>query len=342
MSEAQPAALPSGGRTTGSVMVVYLGGFGRSGSTLLERVLGQVPGTVAAGEVVHLIERGLLRDEDCGCGRAFGDCPFWSDVGIKAFGGWEHVDGEEWLALKRRVDRNRYIPLLLAPVRPRFRADLDQHAERLGALYTAIAEVGGARVVIDSSKQASTAFVLRRVAPIDLRVVHLVRDSRGVAYSWTKEVARPEVRDQSALMPRFHPVGAAARWMSYNALVPCPAGVRHTGDVAALRVLHRRPSAGGGPGHGGDRSSDRRRRPRLPHRRPCRPARRATRSPATPCASAPVASSCGATKRGAAGWRRGTAAWSPRSPRRCSPATATSEVDLMPADAAEHERRSRR
>lgn len=205
------------GREHSRVVVVYIGGFGRSGSTLLERVLGQVPGAVAVGEMVHLLERGLVGDEDCGCGVPFHQCAFWSDVGIKAFGGWAHVDGAEWLALKRRVDRNRFIPLLIAPLLPTFRRDLRAHAERLAQLYTAIAEVSGADLVVDSSKQPSTAFVLRRVPRIDLRVIHLVRDSRGVAYSWTKEVARPEIRHGAVLMPRFHPVGAASRWMSYNA-----------------------------------------------------------------------------------------------------------------------------
>ena len=77
----------------------------------------------------------------------------------------------------------------------RFRAALARHTERLGSLYRAIAEVSGARVIVDSSKHVSTALVLRRTAGVDLHVVHLVRDSRGVAHSWTKEVERPETRD---------------------------------------------------------------------------------------------------------------------------------------------------
>lgn len=200
------------------VTVLYVGGFGRSGSTLLERVLGQVPGAVAVGEVVHLIERGLVGNEDCGCGRPFHECAFWNDVGVKAFGGWDCVSGREWLGLKRSVDRNRFIPLLIAPVVPRYRRRLAQHAERLSRLFEAIGEVSGASIVVDSSKHASTAFLLRRVPGIRLHVVHLVRDSRGVAYSWTKEVTRPEIHGRRTLMPRFHPGAAAARWLWYNAL----------------------------------------------------------------------------------------------------------------------------
>ena len=143
--------------------VLYIGGLGRSGSTLLERMLGQVDGVVAVGEIVHLIERGLVGDEDCGCGLPFHQCPFWTDVGAKAFGGWDGVVGRDWLALKERVDRNRFIPLMVVAILPAYRRDLLHHTERLQRLYEAIAEVSGADVIVDSSKHASTAFMLRRV-----------------------------------------------------------------------------------------------------------------------------------------------------------------------------------
>lgn len=228
---------------TAEINVLYIGGFGRSGSTLLERVLGQIPGVVAVGEVVHLIERGLLGNENCGCGRPFHECPFWSDVGAKAFGGWDRMSGTSWLELKQRVDRNRFIPLMIAPLLPRYRADLAQHCERLTCLYEAIAEVSRAEVIIDSSKQASTAFLLRRVQGIRLRVLHLVRDSRGVAYSWTKAVTRPEIQDRITLMPRFHPARAAARWLAYNALFHLLGPIGTEVDFVRYEDLLATPSA---------------------------------------------------------------------------------------------------
>src|SRR5215471_1503195 len=73
----------------GTLRVVYLGGLGRSGSTLVERLLGELPGVCAVGEVVHLWERGVVEGERCGCGLAFADCGFWAKVGQAAFGGWD-------------------------------------------------------------------------------------------------------------------------------------------------------------------------------------------------------------------------------------------------------------
>lgn len=197
--------------------LIYIGGYGRSGSTLLEQVLGGLPDAVAVGELVHLLERGLVNDESCGCGSSFGECPFWSAVGDAAFGGWDRVDVAALRRLKSRVDRNRYIPLMLLGWPRRFSEGMEEYAGWLGQLYRAIATVAGADTVVDSSKHPSTAFLLRRHHP-RLHVVHLVRDSRGVAYSWTRKVVRPEVRDAPALMPQLSPGQAALRWVLYNYL----------------------------------------------------------------------------------------------------------------------------
>ena len=92
--------------------MLYLGGLGRSGSTLIERLIGQLPGVCPVGELVHLWERGITEGERCGCGEPFRECPFWQQVGKAAFGGWDEVEVSRVAALRARVDRNRFIPAL--------------------------------------------------------------------------------------------------------------------------------------------------------------------------------------------------------------------------------------
>jgi len=60
--------------------VVYIGGYGHSGSTLLEYLMAGSPAVMACGEVVSCIrERDTNRKEKrCSCGRAADDCPVWS------------------------------------------------------------------------------------------------------------------------------------------------------------------------------------------------------------------------------------------------------------------------
>jgi hypothetical protein len=212
--------LNEGRRNAGAaVPVLYVGGCQRSGSTLLSRMIGQIPGYVSAGEVVHLWARGVKEDEMCGCGRRFHACPFWSEVGRRAFDGWDRLDVDEILSLKRRVDRNRYIPFMLVPsLSARYRRDVRKYTNLLNALYGAIHQTADGGVVVDSSKHASTAFLLKKVPSLDVRVVHLVRDSRGVAHSRARRLRRPEVFDREATMQRASPWKAGVEWLTFNLL----------------------------------------------------------------------------------------------------------------------------
>jgi hypothetical protein len=198
--------------------VLYIGGLGRSGSTILDMLLGDVEGVVNVGEVRHLWERGLRQNARCSCRATFAECAFWSAVGEHAFGGWASLDAAAMVAGARAVDRHRQLPALLA--RPaRIRVELDRYTGVLARLFTAIHAVSGAELVIDSSKDPPHGFVLREVPDLDLRTVHLVRDSRGVAYSWTKVVERPDATDCDRMMTRMSPARTALMWMDANALL---------------------------------------------------------------------------------------------------------------------------
>jgi hypothetical protein len=195
--------------------VIYIAGSGRSGSTLVERVLGDVPGMVNVGELIDLARRTMPLGERCGCGLAFADCPFWTGVGGRAFGGW---DGSQLAALdqlRNRVARQRHLPLLLGmSVAGRgFQSDVAEYGARYSAIYQAIADQAHATCVVDASKLPAQALALAR-AGIDLRVVHLVRDARGVAHSLSKQVHRPHAVQATDQMSRNAPAEAAARWLA--------------------------------------------------------------------------------------------------------------------------------
>ncbi|GGK32712.1 sulfotransferase family protein [Pilimelia terevasa] len=198
--------------------VLFVGGLGRSGSTLLELLLTAGADVCAVGEVVHLWERGLVGGECCGCGAPFRECPFWTAVGDRAFGGWAALDAPTVLGLKAAVDRTRHLPWLAARRLPRVRtATVARYTGLYQRIYAAAADVTGARLVVDSSKHASLAFALRWAADLDLRVLHLVRDAPAVAHSWGRRVRRPEITDRVAYMPVLSPARASGRWLAQNA-----------------------------------------------------------------------------------------------------------------------------
>lgn len=194
--------------------VLYIGGVGRSGSTLLERILGQVAGFVAVGEVRLLWYRGVTDDWPCGCGRPFSACELWTAVLRTAYGDavpdpaamidaiGVHTRARHLAKALRRLDQPR---------------PADAAIDALDALYSAIAAESGARVIIDSSKLPSYGLLLSRLPSVDVAVVHLVRDARATVFSWRRERPEPNVVD-GQLMERLPVWKSSALWAGWNAV----------------------------------------------------------------------------------------------------------------------------
>ena len=68
------------GRSGDRPKLVFIAGAGRSGSTLLELLLGQFDGVFAAGELHSMWHRGLIENRRCGCGLPFRHCAVWKSV----------------------------------------------------------------------------------------------------------------------------------------------------------------------------------------------------------------------------------------------------------------------
>jgi hypothetical protein len=201
------------------VRVMYIGGYSRSGSTLLDRMLGQLPGYLSTGELGYLTTHGIEQNRRCGCGARFLDCGFWTQVGRHAFGGWDTPDARALARLYPRVTRHRYVPLLLAPAaHPGFAGRLRRYTGLLHRLFRALETVGEAGVIIDSTIDPSRALVLRHVPGMDLRILHLVRDSRGTAFSWTKDVVMADSVDEVVRKGTLPPRTSALHWAEYHLL----------------------------------------------------------------------------------------------------------------------------
>jgi hypothetical protein len=199
------------------VDVAYVGGAGRSGSTVLALLLAQLPGFVAVGGVTNLWERGLQQNYLCGCGARFRSCEFWEQVGREAFGGWEEVDLNEILRLKSTVVRYRHWPSYLAPrVHPGLSESAAEYCNYARRVYTGVARVSGANTIIDNSHDISPALLLGRTRGVRGHIIHLVRDSRGVVFSLAKYVARAEADSASAYMTRYAPGRASMEWVAAN------------------------------------------------------------------------------------------------------------------------------
>lgn len=201
--------------------VLYIAGTGKSGSTLLGRLLGQLPGFLDVGELIHLAPQ-CAQAARCGCGEPVSDCALWSRVLARS----PALCGTQALHAWRRL-RSRYLPLALLPGTD---AWLRQRHAMLGELYAALGTQPGVRVVVDSSKSAYYPLALARFAHCEVCVLHLVRDVRAAEGSMYR------LRQEGA--GKFAHRGTAwnsLRWILLNRLTEWSA--RHA-DLPYLRLRY--------------------------------------------------------------------------------------------------------
>jgi Sulfotransferase family len=194
--------------------VVYIAGCGRSGSTVLDLTLGQGEGWFSMGEF-RLFWYAIRDHWRCGCGRDVTECPFWAKACAQLSAGASDV----LPALRSTVRLRRAAGLMQPALLGSHRADLDALGQALRIVYHGAAETAGASVLVDSSKDSLYGLVLADVLDVRLHVIHLVRDSRAVAWSWQRKRKRPEIAHEDAYMPQRTAFRAAVDWDLRNALV---------------------------------------------------------------------------------------------------------------------------
>ncbi len=231
MTDPRSSSVPST-QASDNVSVLYIAGPGRSGSTLLDTMLGQVDGFVSVGELRNLWVRGLKDGWPCGCGVPVRECPFWSSVLTEAFGSVEAISVEAMRGLQLQSVRTRHLPALWWHANHGSRPVAEDYGTVLSRLYRAIAEVSGARVIVDSSKHPSDAFVVSTLDGVRLHLLHLVRDPRGVAYSWSrpKDSTRESITLESQSILR-----CSVRWSVWNAAIAKVLAKRVDGRYLLMR-----------------------------------------------------------------------------------------------------------
>jgi hypothetical protein len=191
--------------------VVYIGGYGHSGSTLLNIMLGQAPEVMGAGELFRLAGAAWPHEEFCSCGQALRRCPVWHTIIDR----WTAHVGADAVARYHRLQRacERW------PSPPPHSALWQDYAGHTIGLFAAISTVTGRSTIVDSSKVPGRARALARIPGLDLRLIHLIRDGRGVAWSLRKCMS-PDPRAGIQTGKRGRSVlRTALAWMATNLVV---------------------------------------------------------------------------------------------------------------------------
>jgi hypothetical protein len=192
--------------------VVFLAGTGRNGSTLLEGVLNEIPGIVSVGELNTVWNWDEMASAICTCGSPASECPFWSEVFRNVFAKL----GITWTEA-RRASHSEGRFRNASSLRRRSQVQLvnTPFQELIKAIYEEVSAISGAEIIVDSSKSPTVLALLTAIRPpLDLSIIHLVRDPRANAFAWRKLIR--DERMPSGEMLRFGIVRSTIGWYAIN------------------------------------------------------------------------------------------------------------------------------
>jgi hypothetical protein len=191
--------------------VLYICSAGRSGSTLVDLLLGSHSQCTSLGEIEHL-PKNLTLNTLCSCGVPARECVFWNMVAgrIKTTWGKDILQSPysfpvglfkasrvidfshqtpSYLRKRRRIHAVKLLEYWFG-IEPKWLAwltsEFEEGVSNTVNLFEVVREVSGKPVVVDSSKDYRKGIALYRRDPENVRLLVLTRDGRGVFNSERK------------------------------------------------------------------------------------------------------------------------------------------------------------
>jgi len=186
--------------TDSKIDLIYIASIGRSGSTLLESMLGAHSHIQTMGELhiwPHEIEGAGVRP--CSCGRYVEECPFWSEMRRRVdplqqptprlhFFREKHNAGRTLRPSRLRGLRTGYTP------DAREREAIATYGRNNEAIFRAFLDLMNEQLgespdwIVDASKDPYRLLWLIHSGRFNIRVVHLVKNPKAFIYSVTKHL----------------------------------------------------------------------------------------------------------------------------------------------------------
>lgn len=159
--------------------ILYLLGAGRSGTTLLATILNSTSNITSYGEL-HQFYSYAKENKKCSCGYTIFDCPVWGKV-INNL----NLSNKEiaiFEATQNLEEKHKHIPLLLLGKKGSL-----EYRKSQEMLFSSICLNDG-NWILDSSKYVGRFLLLNQLKNEKLKGIYVIRDIRGVIYSFSKKV----------------------------------------------------------------------------------------------------------------------------------------------------------
>lgn len=176
-------------------VIAYVCGYGRSGSTMFDALMGNHPQVFGGGELTNLFAH-AADGGMCSCGEPLGTCDVWRPI-------WERIRetlGEVDAAALDRLTRS----IEQVSLRGSSGEDKRRYFDLWTPILDALGSHSGRPIVLDSSKNVKISYrrpYLLREMGYELRFLHLVRDPRAVMYSVAKGLESGLAKGEVAHLP---------------------------------------------------------------------------------------------------------------------------------------------
>ncbi|PKH01071.1 hypothetical protein CXF72_18715 [Psychromonas sp. MB-3u-54] len=189
--------------------LIYLAAASHSGSTMTAMLLGAHPDLCSVGEL-KAVNLGDKESYLCSCKTLVGKCSFWQglsekmaqrgqDFSISAAGMDMRTGATPYiLKLLKPLVRAPFVEFLrdcLLSLSPTWRKQLPILQKRNADYVSAIAEQAGVKAVVDSSKIGIRLKYLLKNKDLDIKVIWVVRDGRGVSLAYKNPSEYADAKD---------------------------------------------------------------------------------------------------------------------------------------------------
>ncbi len=182
---------------------IYILGHSRSGSTILNILLGNIKSVFAAGEINNYLKSSWINDHYCSCGNPVSKCDFWPQV-QESLQDYATPSAEELVEITHQLEIWRNLPRQKLRTTVDQRTKFDNYIKFYAELIKSISRHSESEWVVDASKSPMRLINLLNANELDVSAIHIVRDPRGVCWSLLKAASKNVEAGVQVDLPSIH------------------------------------------------------------------------------------------------------------------------------------------